>query len=175
MLTRMTSIGSLALLLMGAPPAIAHEDAVLKTSQSSVAAGATVTLDGSDFGADATYQLRLVGALNEYELHDATADAEGAFSIVMEIPRSVRAGQYKMIAVAPDGDTVAGLDLTVLQASRAAAGEASHEEEGAPVAQAGDLPIERSRSGAEWGAIGLAIGLAAGLGISLLRRSESSA
>lgn len=168
MLTRMTSIGSLALLLMGAPQAIAHEEAVLKTSQSSVAAGATVTLDGSDFGADATYQLRLVGALNEYELHDATADAEGAFSIVIEIPRTVRAGQYKMIAVAPDGDTVASLDLTILQAS--------HEEEAAPqVAEAGDLPIERSRSGAEWGAIGLAIGLAAGLGISLLRRSESSA
>jgi hypothetical protein len=37
-------------------------------------------------------------------------------------------------------------------------------------ARADEMPIQRSRSGAEWGLIGLLVGFAGGAGLSLLRR-----
>jgi hypothetical protein len=159
-------------------PSGAHEKAVLESSRSSVPAGAVLPLDGRDFGAGESYVLRLVGALREYELGEVEADAEGLFSIELAIPGSVRPGAYQVVAVAPDGDVAARLDLTVLEAEAAEpeeaderpAGEAAHE--GAPrVARADDMPIERSRSGLEWGIIGLLIGGAGGLGLGLLKRS----
>ena len=39
------------------------------------------------------------------------------------------------------------------------------------MARAEDLPIQRSRSEAECGVIGLVIGLTGGLGVSMIRRS----
>ena len=39
------------------------------------------------------------------------------------------------------------------------------------MARAADLPIQRSRSGAEWGVIGLVIGLMGDLGVSMIRRA----
>ncbi len=157
-------------------PSSAHEKAVLESSRSSVSAGAVLPLDGRDFGADESYVLRLVGALREYGLGEVEADAEGLFSIELAIPGSVTPGAYQVVAVAPDGDVAARLDLTVLEAEAAApegaeerpAGEAAHE--AAPrVARADAMPIERSRSGIEWGVIGLLIGLAGGLGLGLMR------
>ena len=157
-------------------PSGAHEKAVLESSRSSVAAGAVLPLDGRDFGAGESYVLRLVGALREYELGEVEADAEGLFSIELAIPGSVVPGAYQVVAVAPDGDVAARLDLTVLEAEAAEpegakerpAGEAAHD--AAPrVARAGEMPIERSRSGLEWGLIGLLIGGAGGLGLGLMR------
>jgi len=157
-------------------PSAAHEKAVLESSRSSVPAGAVLPLDGRDFGAGESYVLRLVGALREYELGEVAADAEGLFSIELAIPGSVMQGTYQVVAVAPDGDVAARLDLTVLEAEAAEpegaeerpTGEAAHE--AVPrVARAGELPIERSRSGLEWGVIGLLIGGAGGLGLGLMR------
>ncbi len=48
-------------------------------------------------------------------------------------------------------------------------GGAGHEATMGQGARAEELPIQRSRRGAEWGVIGLLIGLAAGLGVSLIR------
>ncbi len=175
---------STALLLVVVGPialAIAHEKAVLKSPQSAVAVGGTLTLNGSDFEEGETYRLKLVGALNEYKLLQVKADMEGTFSIKVEIPRTVKSGEYKLTAIAPDGDAVARLDLTVLEASPANEAEMRHDLADEPeaghgansdqMARADDLPIQRSRSGAEWGVIGLVIGLAGGLGVSMIRRS----
>ncbi|MEE9576834.1 MAG: hypothetical protein V3W35_05425 [Gemmatimonadota bacterium] len=157
-------------------PSVVHEKAVLESSRSSVPAGAVLPLDGRDFGAGESYVLRLVGALREYDLGEVEADAEGLFSIELAIPGSVTPGAYQVVAVAPDGDVAARLDLTVLEAEAVApegaderpAGEVVHE--AAPrVARADEMPIERSRSGLEWGVIGLLIGGAGGLGLGLLR------
>ncbi len=159
-------------------PSGAHEKAVLESSRSSVPAGAVLPLDGRDFGAGESYVLRLVGALREYGLGEAKADADGLFSIELAIPGSVRPGAYQVVAVAPDGDVAARLDLTVLEAEAAEpegaeerpAGEAAHE--AMPrVARADEMPIERSRSGLEWGVIGLLIGGAGGLGLGLIKKS----
>jgi hypothetical protein len=159
-------------------PSGAHEKAVLESSRSSVPAGAVLPLDGRDFGAGESYVLRLVGALREYGLGEVEADADGLFSIELAIPGSVRPGAYQVVAVAPDGDVAARLDLTVLEAEAAEpegaeerpAGEAVHE--AMPrVARADEMPIERSRSGLEWGVIGLLIGGAGGLGLGLIKKS----
>ncbi len=159
-------------------PSGAHEKAVLESSRSSVPAGAVLPLDGRDFGASESYVLRLVGALREYELREVEADADGLFSIELAIPGSVRPGAYQVVAVAPDGDVAARLDLTVLEAEAAEpegaeerpAGEAA--QEAMPrVARADEMPIERSRSGLEWGVIGLLIGGAGGLGLGLIKKS----
>ncbi len=157
-------------------PSVAHEKAVLESSRSSVPAGAVLPLDGRDFGEGESYVLRLVGALREYGLGEVEADAEGLFSIELAIPGSVTPGVYQVVAVAPDGDVTARLDLTVLEAEAARpegaeerpASEAAHE--AAPrVARADEMPIERSRSGLEWGINGLLIGGAGGLGLGLMR------
>lgn len=159
-------------------PSVVHEKAVLESSRSSVPAGAVLPLDGRDFGAGESYVLRLMGALREYDLGEVEADAEGLFSIELAIPGSVTPGTYQVVAVAPDGDVAARLDLTVLEAEAAEpegaearpAGEAAHEV--APrVARADEMPIERSRSGLEWGVIGLLIGGAGGLGLGLIKKS----
>ncbi|MCZ6477129.1 MAG: hypothetical protein O6851_02300 [Gemmatimonadetes bacterium] len=159
-------------------PSVAHEEAVLESSRSSVPAGAVLPLDGRDFGEGERYVLRLVGALREYELGEVEADAEGLFSIELAIPGSVTPGAYQVVAVAPDGDVTARLDLVVLKAE-AAEPEGAEErpaseaaQEAAPrVARADEMPIERSRSGLEWGVIGLLIAGAGGLGLGLIKKS----
>ena len=188
MLGRKVSAG---LLLVFAGPtalAIAHgavlesppHGAVLKSTQSAVAAGGILTVNGSDFD-EGTYALRLIGALVEFDLRQVTPNEEGTFALELEIPRAVRAGQYKLTAVASDGHAAASLDLTILEGSvtnEPEAGrdladepEAGHGATSGEMARAEDLPIERSRGGAEWGLIGLLIGLAGGLGVSMIRRA----
>jgi hypothetical protein len=156
-----------------------HEDAVLRTSVSAIAAGDVLPLSGADFSAGATYELRLLGALREYELRRVEIGPEGSFELAPSIPSEVPPGVYKLVAIAPDGDRVASLDLTVLKPRLAATdgdGERKDSAESGQtqtheMARADQQLIERSRSGAEWGVIGLVVGLAAGLGVTLMRRS----
>lgn len=155
----------------------AHGDAVLELASSSVAAGTAVTVDGSSFETGSAYRLRLVGALDEHEITEVRPDAEGNFSLEMRIPGSVAEGRWELIAVAPDGDVVARAPLTVVgpAAAGGAGGGDAASSGGAPGggrdggARAGDMELQRDRSGAEWGAIGLLVGLAGGLGVGLLR------
>lgn len=153
-------------------PAGAHGDAVLELASSSVAAGTAVTVDGSSFETGSAYRLRLVGAMDEHDLTEVRPDSEGAFSLELRIPAAVADGRWELIAVAPDGDVVARTPLTVVAAS---AGGAAAPSDGASDggqdrgARAGEIDLERERSGAEWGAIGLLVGLAGGLGVGLLR------
>ncbi len=181
MLTQMSRV-FLLFLLLWTVPAVAHEKAVLSSPESSVTAGGILTLRGSDFGKDETYRLKLTGALTEYDLGEVTADRAGVFSVEIQLPRGVRSGTYRVIAVAPDGDEVASLDLTVAGSSPPPGAEAEHKlavqdtpEHSAqtPAARADEMPIQRPRSGIEWGIIGLLVGLSGGLGVSLLRVSRA--
>ncbi len=169
-----------AALTAGSPASIglAHEDAVLKSSRSSVSAAATLDLTGADFNESAAYKLRLLGALSEYDLREVETDSAGTFSIELAIPADVRPGSYQVVAVASDGDVVARLDLTVLEAaSPATTRDGSPEDAGeeAQGARADELRIERPRGSMEWGVIGLVVGLAGGLGIGVLWRTTTQA
>lgn len=170
------TLAALALAIAG--PAAAHEDAVLESYQSVVAAGGVLAVTGRDFTEGQSYALRLVGALDEYDLGDIRAAAGGRFSIELEIPATVKPGVYTVRAIAADGDDVASLDLTLTKGERRAdsvahqpMGDSPERGHSETMARSDDIVVERSRSGREWGVIGLIIGLAGGLGIGLVRRS----
>lgn len=170
----LATLGLLALLVVVPSDVAAHGDAILESSAASVPAGGSVTLSGSLFAPGEAHRLVLRGTLDEHELGEVTADSDSTFTRAFEIPADVRPGRYRVVAIAPDGDEVANLDLPVLAAERSAsASDESGADEAAPPtpeARADELEIERSRAGIEWGAIGLVIGLAGGLGLGLIRR-----
>lgn len=164
-----------------------HEEAVLESPASAVPAGTSLTLDGRDFTAGEAYTLRLQGALREYDLREVEPAEDGTFSLELEIPSEVRPGSYQVVALAPDGDVVARLDLAVLRGASGAAAPSGAEgagddassggggaagPSGADAARSDERPIERRRTGLEWGIIGLLVGLAGGVGIGLLRKGN---
>ncbi len=175
------TLAGLLMLFFGAPALAgdAHPEAVLKSPHTSIAAGGSLELNGSDFQESEKYRLRLLGALREYDLREVQADSAGAFSIELSVPAEVAPGSYQIVAIASDGDIVARLDMTVLKAVAAASGaaDASHEaisQVGSESARSDDIRIERNWSGLEWGVIGLLIGLAGGLGLVMIRGSRST-
>lgn len=163
--------------------AATHPEATLRSPVSTVAAGSAMPLFGEEFEENQTVKLVLRGALAEYQLPEVQADAEGKVSVELRIPPEVRPGGYRLVSIADDGDVQASLELTVGPAATGAvdhegmdhematAGGATHEGM-ATEARADALPIERSRSGMEWGILGLLIGFAGGFGLSLVRVGE---
>lgn len=158
--------------------AAAHPEATLKSTRTSVAAGSTMPVEGLEFDAGATVQLVLRGALAEYELRSVTPGDEGTFQLDLEIPRETRPGEYRLVALASDGDVHAQLDVVVMAAApQDMMEEGEHEMAGDSgerggmdgMARADEIPIERSRAGIEWGVIGLLIGIAGGAGAVILR------
>lgn len=184
----MLVLALLAAPVPGAAEAAVHGEATLEASVTSAPAGTTVTLTGALFSPGEAHRLVLRGTLDDYEIGTVTAGADSTFVEEISIPRGVRPGNYRLVAIAPDGDEVATLDLPVLAARETAGtsgdragaaeggdGSVGHAEtdDGTPTreARADEIRIERSRAGVEWGVIGLVIGLAGGLGATLLRRS----
>lgn len=178
------AVATLGLLAVGASEVAAHGEATLEASATSVRAGGTITLRGGLFVPGEAHRLVLRGTLADHELGTVTAGADSTFTEELDIPADVRPGNYRLVAVAPDGDEVATLDLPILAAQRTGASdEDGRVDDGADPdravesgaapsreARADELRIDRSRAGLEWGVIGLVIGLAGGLGVGLLRR-----
>lgn len=160
----------------GYAPAAMHPEAVLKSDRGTVEAGGGIVLRGSQFGASQQYALQLLGALDERDLGEVSSDADGLFNTSVAIPSDVRPGAYQVVAVAPDGDVAARLDVVVTAAGsmsaqdHAAMGEAAMADHDL-AARAEEITIQRDRTGIAWAAIGLVIGAAGGLGIGLRRRS----
>jgi len=171
-------VAMLAVLLWTAAPTAVHDEGVLESDQTSVAARGEIAVRGKEFEEEETYTLRLLGALNEYDLGSVKSDGEGRFHLDILIPADVRPAEYQIVAIAADGDVGARLDVTVSAAVRAGAeAAAEHADEHDEMADmdehgatAEEITIERDRSGIGWAVIGLLIGAAGGLGIGLGRR-----
>lgn len=168
----------LALLAGTAQALWAHGGGVLRVDHSSMPAGDSVRVDGSHFTPGTTYRLKLAGSLQEFPLPSVRADAKGQFVVTIAIPGTAREGTYRLQAIAPDGDNVAALDLTV-QGSAPVPGAAStmpmHPTSGMggmAMPMGGEAPIVRQQGGVAWAVIGGVIGLAAGLGLGLLVRRK---
>lgn len=168
----------LTLLAFTATEAFAHGEATLKSAVKSVAVGGSILLNGEDFEPGESYRIILRGALQDYALGTAAAATDSTFAKQFVIPNDARPGQYRIVAMGPDGDADATLDMVVTAAPTAdTAGERPAEQSGQEAehatggARADDIVVERSRSGVEWGVIGLLIGLAGGLGVGLLRKA----
>lgn len=180
MKTRATTILTVLLVaVLGPAKLAAHGEATLESPSSSVAAGGSLTLNGAGFAPGQVHRLVLRGSLEEHELGGVTPEADSTFTAQLSIPADARPGQFRLVAVAPDGDEVATLEMPVRAAERTSgASEGGHGEvasgspaSSAPRARADEIRIERSRAGLEWGVIGLLIGLSGGLGAALLKRA----
>lgn len=153
----------------------AHGEGVLRADRSSMEPGGSLKLEGTQMEKGETYRLKLVGALQEFELGSATADAKGAFTQSVQIPAGAREGSYRLQAIAPDGDVGASLEVTVLAAAPVPS-EASTEPAArmgdmaahGPMTMAAETPIVRQQGSVASLVIGLLIGLAAGFGAGLL-------
>ena len=168
----------------------AHEEAVLETPASTVAAAGEMRLTGREFAAGEEHRLRLVGPLEEHDLGGVTPDSAGTFERSLRLPAEAGPGRYQLVAVAPDGDVAARLSLTVVSSSAAGgrdgsgsdtaddgreAGGAAAGARSAPAerrATAEEMEIERTRSGAEWAVITLLLVASGGLGVGLVRRGR---
>lgn len=152
----------------------AHGEGVLKASTSSVQAGAALSISGSEFEKGERYRLVLRGALRDYDLASASADANGAFQLNLKIPAEARPGTYQLTAIAADGDQAASLDLVVEASTGVDAGRETEAAGAAtsatPEARAEERPIERSWSGVEWFVIGAALSGALVGGLALYGR-----
>lgn len=161
-----------------ASAAAAHEDATLEGPEGPWVAGETVEVEGAGFAPGEAHRLVLRGTLDDFGLGTVEADPDSAFTAEVALPREARPGRYRLVAMAADGDEVAGLEVTLRETAPSSAGEAGS---GGPVrsgerapaergARADEIRIERSRSGIEWAIIGLLIGLGGGAGLALVVR-----
>ena len=174
------ALGAAALLLaVAAPvPLAAHEDAVLEAPTSTVAAGGELRISGRNFAPGEDHRLRLAGALDAHELVEVTPDSAGTFEMSLRVPGDVDPGRYRLEAVAPDGDVVARLSLTLVPGSPSSAreegGGAGAQAASGPTRQeatAEEMEIDRSRSGPEWAVIVLLVVASGGLGAGLVRQT----
>lgn len=158
-----------AAVLAGAPSTLqAHGEGTLELASASVAAGEEVAVRGSGFETGSSYRLVLVGALDEREIGEVRPDSAGEFSRSLRVPSDVEDGRYQLTAVAPDGDVVARVELAVVAGSDGGGGADTDDADGRE-ARAGDMTLDRGRSGTEWAVIALLVGLAGGAGVRLLR------
>ncbi len=156
-----------------AGPAEAHEEGVLTVASPSAAAGSALAVSGEHFSGSTSFRLLLKGALREYELGTIDSDTAGAFTREIVIPADVRPGAYRLVAVAPDGDEAAEVDLEVEEESGGDATGSGARSMTQP--RADELSIERSYSGIEWFLLGVLFGGALAGGIALYRRPKTAA
>lgn len=168
----MTSLLLAAAFLAGRPgDASAHEKGVLKLGSKSFAAGDSVPVAGEKFGPGATLTLKLVGLAGQRQLAEVHAGSTGAFRLTLHLPNDISEGSYRLVAIAEDGDEVAGVDVTVLPAAEVAE-HVGHEMAGMPSAE--PLALERARNPWVTGGTLAGIGLALVAGIALLRRPRNA-
>ena len=174
-MTRATSVVAAALVLTSVLPAslAAHGEGVLTADRGTAAAGEALKLTGAGFEPGESYQLKLVGALQEFVLATVRVSADSTFAVDAPIPAEAREGSYRLQVVADDGDVSAALDITLFAAApvpNQATTEHDMASMTAPMGRADEIVIQREQGGAAWAIIGALIGLSAGLGIGLLSR-----
>jgi hypothetical protein len=178
---RLLTFTGVALLAFGGPrPGLAHEKGVLSLPSRSLPVGATVSLRGEKFGADLRLALILTGMGVRTTLAQVRADSAGRFAHELSIPGDLVPGPYRLVAVAPDGDVVAGLDLELIPAVMTQASpmaEVPHDAHTMPGAEAqrtpGADPLVLARAKSPLVTV-VALGVmvaALALGVVMLRRS----
>jgi hypothetical protein len=175
-LAPMTSL-VLVVLIAFSDSARAHDEGVLTLLAPTAFVGGRMTVDGERFSAGISYRLVLKGALREYDLVSVEADSAGVFTAELNVPATAAPGSYRLVAVAPDGDEAAEVDLE-LEAMPATA-QSSESESSEPHAvatgpSAEDLVIERRWSGFEWFVIGVLFGGGLAAGVALSRRPRAT-
>ena len=159
-------------------PAHAHEDGVLQPATKQWVAGGTVQVRGKQFGKNADLALVLVGTRGQLSLRLVRTDSAGGFVAELTIPAGTIAGDYRLVAIAEDGDRVASVEIAVMEteplAQPAEDQHAGHDEAGMAMPTAEPLELVRARSTVMTAAAALLI-VAAMLGSGLLLRRPRNA
>ncbi len=151
-----------------------HEEGVLKVATRSLPAGDSISLAGEKFGANSQLTLLLTGMSGTIELAKVRTDSAGAFTLKFVLPADAAHGAYRLIALATDGDEVAGLDVTVV--ASAASNAHDMDDMGAENGEPSDEPLvlDRARSGPVSGGAIAFVAVAVVLGVVLLRRPKAA-
>jgi hypothetical protein len=164
----------LALGALSSPASLqAHEKGVLRVAAREVAVGDTLAIAGEKFGRLLRLTLAIEGTAGRWEIATLETDSSGAFRVALPVPEPVTPGGYRLVAIAPDGDRVAGVDLVVNErvvgrAVVSPAGHADHEPSAEP------LRLDRARDPLVTGGVLAVAGLALVAGVLLLRRPAAS-
>lgn len=114
-----------AVTVSGATPAAAHGNPEVKIEPNPATFGGEVMIEGEGFEEDAEISLVLEGVLGEVSLGSVTTDAEGLFSLTVELPSSAAPGSYRVRAAGADDVAIA--DVRILEAEGGTAPAAEHE------------------------------------------------
>lgn len=142
---------------------LAHGEASLQATPSEAAAGAEITLTGTEMEDGEVFSLRLEGLFDAFSLGDATVSGEG-FSIVVALPPDASPGLYRVVAVSEEGESV-GTEITILPAGTASGSGPAGDFE----ATAEKMDLDRPRTTASWVLAAGAVFLGGFGGIWLIR------
>ena len=134
----------------GAPNALLHPEGTLELADRNLVPGKGFVLRGLKFHDDSELTLTLVGLSGRYEIGKIRTDSAGAFTTSLTVADSIVSGQYRLIALAADGDEKATLNVVVLPPApdTHAEDDPNHAEENGPVESAmpSDEPLDLDRA-----------------------------
>lgn len=152
--------------LLAPATAGAHEEGVIRISPERATIGAEIEIRGEKLGEEVRLRLELRGALETYLLGEVETAEDGKFRATPRLPEPARAGRYRIVAVAPDGDDVARADLEIVATGDRGVGFEEPRE-----ATDDPMPIETRPGPLEWLAIAAFVLACAAGGVALLRDS----
>ena len=164
---QLITLASAVVLLTTTDALNAHEHGVLKLANRELVVGDNVPLVGEKFTHRGSITLFLTGIRGKVRLQQVRTDEKGTFNISLHVPGDLSVGDYRLVAIAPDGDEVASLDVSVTTHT-ATPGPATGMADAHPTAA--PLGLQRARSPWVTGLATLAIALSLIGGTLLLRR-----
>lgn len=158
--------------LLGSPRVgSAHEEGVIHLGTRTPLVGQELGMRGEKFSPDTVLRLELRGPLVTFPLARVTTDSIGAFRTTTSLPAEATPGLYAIVALAPDGDEAARLELAIIAAPlgpEAPLHGAEHR--GNPTDASMNLEVRRGAR--EHAAIAAFIGLCAIVGVALFRKGR---
>lgn len=175
-------ISSVALVLALVVPLSAHPTSgVLHLESKQVGIGGELVLRGEKFERTTDLKLELRGTLDNYPVGEVKTDTAGAFQTTLTLPPHVPTGAYTLVAIAPDGDITARVDMMIVPAEvapRAGTGKPGMkqmpgmgEEMPGEHATAEMMAVDQSQSPAERLIVAALVLLSFGGGATLLRKA----
>lgn len=174
---------ALLLVALGGFPlqnAVAHSTGAISLSSKQVSAGMTITVFGKEFARNSPVRLELRGILDKVAFGMVQTNARGIFQQVVTIPANSKAGQYNVVAVAPDGDVVAQATLLIAAAAVPQATDTGMQDMpgmqgmGGPRATAEMMNVQIPITPAGWAVIAAIVLTSATSGVWLLRSRRRS-
>ncbi|HVT38415.1 MAG TPA: hypothetical protein VHE78_05200 [Gemmatimonadaceae bacterium] len=110
--------------MLGCLPAVLaaaamHPEGSLKLATTILKVGDSLAVTGEKFAHNDAVTMALIGVAGRIELGTAPTDSAGGFHRSFFVPGTTRAGQYRLVAEAVDGDEVASVDVLVQQVGAA--------------------------------------------------------